>query len=135
MFEIRRMPRGNITRMAEYGVYYKDPHHGDRQICAIESGIAHCCKVSTLYRFDMYGWFNSPENVNALMTFLRDNSGLGDWGLKEVLIFSAPETESMTTALLEHKDVTKAWEFPRYVCEEAAGSNRNSIIVYSLRIS
>ena len=104
-------------------------------VCVLQSGIGHCCKVSTLCNLQLYGWLDVPANVDALIAFLKANDAFENWGIKEVLIFSAPETESMTQALLTHKSVSKAWEFPRYLAPSQYDTARNSIIVYSLRIS
>jgi hypothetical protein len=109
----------------------------DTFLCAIENGIGQCCKVSTLCHFSLYGWFNVPENITKLIDFLTDKAHVSDWGFKEMLIFSAPESEPATTALLEHPRLKKVYEFPRYKdpADCAGSAIRNSIIVYSLRIS
>jgi len=109
----------------------------DTVLCIIENGIGHCCKVSTLCRFSLHGWFNVSENITMLLDFLTDKAHVSDWGFKEILIFSAPESEPATVALLEHSRLKKVYEFPRYnnPGDGAGLESRNSIIVYSLRIS
>ena len=115
-----------ISRTEVHGVF-KD----DKRVAVIESGISQCCKLSTLCNFQLDGDFNNEIFVNSFITYLKQVSNWGAWGLRQVIFINSPEVEGGIRALLVHPEVTKVFSFPRYNQPD----NSATLDMYTIRIA
>ena len=115
-----------ISRTEVYGIF-----KGDKRVAVIESGISQCCKLSTLCNFQLDGDFNDEIFVNSFIKYLKQMSGWGVWGLRQVIFINSPEVECGIKALLVHPEVTKVFSFPRYIDLDSSAT----LDMYTIRIA
>ena len=108
-YKVLRSMDNAISRTEVHGVF-KD----EKRVAVIESGISQCCKLSTLCNFQLDGDFNNEIFVNSFITYLKQVSGCGAWGLRQIIFINSPEVEGGIQTLLVHPEVTKVFSFPRY---------------------
>ena len=125
-YKLLRAIDNTISRTEVYGVF-KD----DKRVAVVETGISQCCKLSTLCNFQLDGAFNDETFVNSFITYLKQVSGWGAWGMRQVIFINSPEVECGIRALLVHPEVTKVFSFPRYNQPD----NGATLDMYTIRIA